>query len=451
VAVLAVLCGAATSVSAQSPYGLAARQAIPWVMEFTNDRPWSSWMTEIDVHNPAKVSVTVVPTYLGAVATPTPGRHTCNPITVGPGQTAEFPLFAVCPLAPGLNYGRLELSALIPGGTESPSDSIFLANARVSYPGATVFTVEGFPEGNLSGNRSTALVTGLKNGLVNGYQWRSFCGAAALNDPTAVVVRLFDGSGNPVGIGTGAPLDPPSSVEMEVFPDVFAAVGAPSGSQANVTAAFSSLSPTGAGVFGFCLVENLDTGDRAFEVAKYLDNNDEGREYRTAVNETSYGQPFAVVSEVTEDLMAASNFHVAYFQHPDRVYCEVTFSSPHSTFDQVQMRLIDPDGQVVAGGPHQTTLHVDLGEKPQRYGGRNGRWLVEVAPDRTYLGDCDAGILRYVCPGKAEMTPYTLTCSSGNGHNQLDFIGHAVMLCAKDGAKEALCAFANPPFFWTWY
>jgi hypothetical protein len=433
--------GLTVAAHAQSPYGLAARQSIPWVIDQPSDLQ-PMWRTEVNVHNPNAGSIRVVPTYLGAVGTPTPGRTTCNPVNINPGATAQFTVGSVCSLNPGLNYGRLELSALVPGGLEDPSTDIFLANARVVRPGGLFYTVEGFPEGYLSGNKPTAVVTGLKSGLVDGSQWQSFCAGAALNDPTQVIVHLFDGNGNAIGAAAGAPLDPPSSVEMQTFPNVFTAVGAPPGNYGNVTAHFSTFVPGGPGVSGFCLVVNLTTGERAFQVAKYLDDNDEGR--LTDVSQLPTA-PTSDVSSIDYDT-AASNLHVAYFQHPDRVHCDVTWTSPHSTFDQVQMRLIDPDGQVVAGGPHITFFRVDLEEKPLRHGGRNGRWLVEVAPDRAYKGKCDAGELRYVCPGEAEMTPYRLACTSGNGHNQLETIGHCPMTCKKDKGtkKEFLCAFNSP-------
>jgi hypothetical protein len=438
----AVVLGVSLHAQAQSPYGLAARQTIPWVIDQPSDIA-PMWNTEINIHNPNQLQIRVVPTYLGAVMTPTPGSVSCNPVIIGPGDTAQFSLGSVCSLNPGLNFGRLELSALTPGGLESPSDSIFLASARVSRPGGLFFTVEGFPEGYLSGNRPSAVVTGLKSGLVNGSQWQTFCAGAGLNDPTAVIVHLFDGSGNAIGGAGGAPLDPTSGIEMQTFADVFTAVGAPPGNYSNVSAHFTSLVPP-AGVFGFCIVVNASTGERALEVAKYLDDNDEGRQFVTDPNQHAFGAAFEVVSEVDSDQIAASNLHVAYFQHPDRVHCAVTWTSPHSTFDQVQMRLIDPDGQVVAGGAHVNEFRVDLDEKPQRHAGRNGRWLVEVAPDRAYKGNCTAGLLRYVCPGEAELTPYRLTCTSGNGHNELEMIGHCQMACKKDNSKEVLCDFDSP-------
>src|SRR5215510_14879046 len=118
---LALLAVRAPALHAQSPYGLAARQTIPFVASIGTDRV-AQWSTEIYVHDPSPMPFTVEPTYFGAVMTATPGR--------------------------------LELTSLLPigpstGESPDPADRIFLASARVAGPGARYFTVEGFPQGNL--------------------------------------------------------------------------------------------------------------------------------------------------------------------------------------------------------------------------------------------------------------------------------------------------------------
>jgi hypothetical protein len=192
------------------------------------------------------------------------------------------------------------------------------------------------------------------------------------------------------------------------------------------------------------MISDMLTNTRAFEVAKYVDDNDDGRQFLTQEQKTAFGSQFAIVSEIPNpsDPVAYSDLHVAYFQHPDRVACTVRWSpGPHPTSDQIQMRLIDPDGVVVAGGPSLSTFTFDLGEKPSRYKGRNGRWLVEVAPDRAYSSGCGG-----LCPGGLQVTDYSLTCASGNGHNALDVSGHCKMACTQDafppGTTDFHCAFA---------
>ena len=70
---------------------------------------------------------------------------------------------------------------------------------------------------------------------------------------------------------------------------------------------------------------------------------------------------------------AASNTHVMYFRHPDYIQCEII--EPISGIRAVagyglEMRLLDLDGQVVAGGDNQTGFgKVYLGDKTDRNGG----------------------------------------------------------------------------------
>ena len=64
-AVLAVLLmGCGPYVHAQSPYGLAARQTIPFVMDY-REFEVPVWATEIDIHNPGSQTLTVRLTYFG--------------------------------------------------------------------------------------------------------------------------------------------------------------------------------------------------------------------------------------------------------------------------------------------------------------------------------------------------------------------------------------------------
>src|SRR5206468_1991619 len=414
------------------------------------------WHTEIDVRNPGSQPITVRLTYFGAVGTPNVGRYPCpfSP-TVAPGATVEFSLDPACALASLglLNFGRLELSALpeVPGPTDDPASLTFLTSARVSSRGGSLFTVEGFPQGNLSGNRSFAAVTGLKSGLVDGSQWRTSCYAAALNEPVPVFVGLVDGNGQPMGV-VAASLDPGAAppVEMQPFLDVFAAAGVPPGNYSNVTALFSTAGGgAGAGVFGLCRIINTSFGKEAFEAAKYLDNNDEAREHVTSKDRTSYGEQFSIVSEVPDDnnLPIWSNLHVAYFQHPDLVRCAVRFLPnqylPFQT-ELGQLRLIDPDGNVAVNVPHAQSFTLNLREKSQHHAGRTGRWLIEVGADRAVKnGDC----FQCLHSGTLLYTDYELTCSSGNGNNQLDIVGFCDMGCVKDKTKghegQVLCSFAN--------
>jgi hypothetical protein len=439
-----VLMGPCLDVHAQSPYGLGARESIPLVIEQRDDRGFPVWTTEISIHNPGVTPITVILDLFTAF-----GPIACTPQTVAAGGTDQVSLVAACPafVPGGLSIGRLELNALPPPSPSSsdPAGVVFLAKARVTGPGNKSYTVEGFPYGNLSGNKSFAAVTGLKSGFVGGNQWRTFCVAEALNESTQVWVKLVDGNGAQVGAVSAQTLPlVPSFNPLDFFvTDVFTAVGAPFANIDNVTALFSTAPNGGSGgaaAFALCRIVNVSLQQEAFAVAKYIDNNDEGRQHQTDVSQTSFGQPFTVFAETNEGRKEnETNLHVAYFQHPDRIRCSVRFDPTPSIpyFDLGQMRMLDEAGNVVAGGPGVTTFQVDLGEKSTLYSGQNRRWVIEVGPQRT-IKSGNTGL---------QTRNYTLSCSSGNGHNQLDPVGHCTMACAvdKNDKKYFLCDFDGPP------
>jgi hypothetical protein len=443
--------------AALSPYGLASIQTIPFVLERDDERG-IVWQTEVNVHNPGPVTLEIEPTYFGAIGTPTPGRVTCNRVFLPSRGTAQFTVRSLCPLGVGFNVGRLELAhtKTVPppsmgSFSEDPADQVFLANARLLRAGK-ILAVEGFPEGRLSGNRSFAAVTGLKSGTLNGEQWRTLCYAATLDEAVPVFIRLVDATGQPLGGFAGAALDPALGKEMQIFSDVFNDAGVPPGNFENVTALFStSILPNGGqggpAVVGFCRIVNVTQDQEAFHIAKYLDNHDLARQYRTSTDRTSFGAKLYVGTEIDPDTQrGTTNLHGAYFQHPDRIACEIRFGSANklATFDMVQVRLIDPNGSVVAGGPQAQRFTFDIGAAAARSAladGGNGKWFVEVAPDRGYNG-CKNCLHQ----GGLDATPYSLTCSSGQGHNDLDIVGHCGMRCTPvpNRAPEVLCAFDTP-------
>lgn len=460
-------------VFAQSTYGLAARATIPVVISVTPKRIFDySWTTQVEVHNPGPIPIEVAATFFGMTGSVVPGRHPCHSIGVGPGQTRTTALAALCTFPPGPNIGRLELDALqgidptTGEPSKDPSQHIFLSKALMvndlyapfvtnPFPGprdSDLITIEGIPQGLLSGNKGYAVVTGLKQGLVNGSNWQSSCVAASHNENSQANVLLREGnSGQQIGGMASINLNAflPPVMERFGFPgiDIFSAVGAPAGPYDNVTAYFSAGpqggESSGLGIIGYCWIRNVTTSESTFAIAKYLDNNDEGREFQTAVSKSAFGRDFLVLAEIPNGDQSETNLHVAYFQHPDRVSCRIeTGAAAHlSTFSQSQIRLIDPSGNVVAGGAHATEFTFDLGEKSTRNHGRNGRWLIEVAPDDAYFGG--GGLYA----GGLDAAPYRLTCASGNGHNQLDITGHCPIDCASNStqSRSAVCSF--PPTF----
>ena len=444
VAAFAIVMAWPAGTVAQSPYGLAARQTIPFVIT-TGDDLGGGWRTEIFLHNPGSLPVTVQPRLFPI--SQNIGAMPCSPVTVAPFGASQRRLSALCNVPVGISFGRLELSSLLsvqPGEAEHPSGRIFEATARVSGSGS-MFTVESFPQGRLSGNRGFADVLGLRNGFDGQHLWHTDCFATALGEPVPVFVRLIDSAGGQLGNFVSAAIDPTIGVEGARFFDIFNLAGAP-GNWENIRAVFSTAAQGGiggAGVFGYCRVVNDSLGHEAFSIAKYLDSNDDAQEFLVSESRTRIGAPFGVVSEIDHSDLGESNLHIAYFEHPDRIECSIRFVNhpPNlAVFDLGQMRLIDPDDNVVAGGNGQMSFSINLRDKSIHNNGRNGRWIVEVGPNHAIK---EGGGLK---KGGIITTDYVLTCSTGQGVNQLDIAGHCLMPCVKLGGKgdDMRCSFVTP-------
>jgi hypothetical protein len=124
-------CGS-LSAQAQSPYGLAARQTIPFVLD-QNDDGRHLGQTEVSVFKPNPMPIGLTITYFGALGTASPGKRTClGPVGIPAGANFEFQVGPFCSQNLGMNFGRLELSTLAGGNgpVPDPSSVVFLANAR---------------------------------------------------------------------------------------------------------------------------------------------------------------------------------------------------------------------------------------------------------------------------------------------------------------------------------
>jgi hypothetical protein len=149
----------------------------------------------------------------------------------------------------------------------------------------------------------------------------------------------------------------------------------------------------------FCTVQNNTTFDADFRFAKE-DNPADQRNDKTAFSSTT-GQ--GVVLSIPD----ANTQHELgmYLQHPDWVQCAL---SGTASVD-LEMRLKDPDGNIVAGGNDvQSFGEVYLGERSTRNNGVNGLWTLEVENH-----------------GVAVAFPksYGVSCQSGNGTNRPLLLG----------------------------
>lgn len=450
---------------AQSEAGLAQRQTIPYVVRNTD--PNDTRSTDIEIHNPHQHALRIEVTYFGATASTRPGRLACDALDVDGLNTRTVPIESICALGQGFNWGRLEVQGAVSGAVivpatglprpSDPSDGTFLASGLIRWTvGSRVMRVEGFPQGGLSGARS--LATGLRSGTIDGESWTSLCYAAALGEAVPIRIRLLDSKGGELGSALDT-LDPSANMEMASL-NVFSALGV-AGDHSGVSAEFTTISGSGQAALGFCRLINLTRQTEALIIGKFVDgrldnaNRDQGRQHSVSVSEDRLGWPYGLrIGAGLQDHQSVnfpSNYHVAYFQHPDSIHCTLSGALRGSYVGSVfppylQMRLIDPDDNTVATSLYdstagETVLDFQTGEKSSAGRGNNQRWLIEVAPIHALQSpSCGAGLCS---GGAAPSAEYTLSCASGNGHGQLDKIheSHCGVTCRQN--KGWNCEF-NP-------
>ena len=183
--------------------------------------------------------------------------------------------------------------------------------------------------------------------------------------------------------------------------DVFTVAGAADGDHSNVRAEFSQgVDTVGNPSFSaFCTVQNNTSFDADFRIAKTVAPDDGTTLYTSNQPKDGFGENLIVPA----GMKAAFGLFV---RHPDFVSCRTVGSQ----VDNTEIRLIDPQGAIVAGGDDITgTGELFTGEKSTVNNGSSAMWRLEVG-SRDGLG--------------LEATKYNVQCASGNGSNRPLLIGY---------------------------
>ncbi|MEI2453729.1 MULTISPECIES: hypothetical protein [Lysobacter] len=371
---------------AQSSDGYGTTVRMPLVVSST------SYVSTIYVRNAGTTNASVRVEYYGATGTPLPGPRLCTTLSVAPGAVVEGSLASLCGITPSStsNYGQLSL-------TEQSATTVPIsAYARVqSFTGAG-YSVEGFKIGSLTGGgASSSIVAGLRRqAAAPGYQSNCFVGS--LGEPVEVTWSLRTASGAQLGNQQVTSL---SANETLRFLDVHSHVGAPAGDYENVQAVFNETTAgSNPGFVAYCTLQENQRFDGDFRIAKESDPDDL-RSKKVGLSTTS-----ALGSVL--GLISGQDRYGLYLQHPDWVQCRINGANA----SQLEMRLEDPQGNVVAGGNDISSFQkVYLGERSTRNDGANGLWVLKVE---------SRGLL-------ALLLSYSLTCESGNGSNPPLFVGHS--------------------------
>ncbi len=379
----------------------------------------STYKSKIFIHNPSTsqpISVQLtfyqgVP-YTGVDPAPVVGVD-CGVKAVAVRQALLFAdLVALCPAAPppppgGSVFGWLRAEEVTPG-----TNRTFAIITRVDNTARTNgFEVEGFPAHTFTG--ADAYVVGMARTLDADGKLKTNCFVSALNEAATVTVTLLDGDSGAQLFQT-APINLPANRLVRLL-DVHGV----SGDYGNGMLKIGTTPAPGPGlvfpgVIAFCTVENDQSRDDDFRIAKAVPVFDNQASRTWIENVDELGNTFAVDN-------AHRNTHVVYFKHPDVVHCGVydpaTAGDPSpALLTTMEVRLRDPEGNAIAGGANQSSfanLYTgDKGEHGDPFAkGLDGKWLLDV---QTRAGQP---------PGAYN---YALICLTGSGFGGHEWVGRDI-------------------------
>ncbi|MDZ4325319.1 MAG: hypothetical protein U1A73_09935 [Pseudomonas sp.] len=405
---------AAGAANAQSTDGYHSVQVFPAVAHTP------SFTQRFSFHNPDLLNaLTITPKYYPSNGTTQAPNHIdCPTFNIPAGKTVTFlTLLQMCPtlataLATGSQFGFLY--------TSSTSSGPYAGFSRAATPQGNGFTVEAFPASTFTS--ADSFVNGIRRAAAtpSSPTYQTNCFMANLNEvtpagtATTIHYTLYNSSSAVIGSGDVV-LSPGQHVRLS---DIFTVGGAPAGDHIDASIRFEELNPNEEpSLMTFCTVQENTTLGADFRIAKQevgagglgypgdvigSQDNHVSRETRVAAD--GVGRPFEIGTG------SSANTHVIYFRHPDYVKCELldTNNARHVDGYGLEMRLLNQDGQALAGGASETGWgDYYLGDKNDRNGGANTRYTIEVESNGLNTG---------------AVRSYKLHCQSGSGHTLGDII-----------------------------
>ena len=386
--------------SAQSTDGFHGIQIFPVVVDS------SSFAQRFFFVNTNEADVIVQPIFYPGDGTPQAllGPVICPTVLVPAlGTKAVTSLRTMCPtLVAGNAFGFLYTRET------NPQTMPYAGYSRVSNPSGIGFSVEAFPAHTFTS--ADSVVPGIRRLAATNFSpaFQTNCFMANLNQlnpggPTATIQYDLFQSDQGSSFAGGQVVLPPGRLVRLL--DVFAAAGAPAGDYNDADIRFSEVGDDDPGIMAFCTVQDNTSFGADFRIAKQEFGNwgvgsQDGHVVRTEARETAdeFGHVFQINSGNN------ANTHVTFFRHPDYVQCAIldanTFN-PLPVSYGLEMRLLDRDGNVVAGGNNITQFgEVYLGDKNQRDFGANTMYSIEV----------ESAVI------SGSVRPYALYCQSDSGH-----------------------------------
>lgn len=352
----------------------------------------STYSSTVFVRNAGTATASVKMTYYGAPGTPFAGERPCTTLSVAPNAVVSGNLADLCavPVSASSNYGQVAFEE------QSAANIPISGYSRIQSFSGAGFSVEAFKVGSFVSGANESVVTGLRRqAAAPGYQSNCFVGS--FGEAAQVTWQLRDASGSQLGNQQVVNLSANETVRVL---DVFTAAGAPAGDYSNVQATFRGTTASANPAFAaYCTTqENVGFGGD-FRIAKTADPQDDRSKKIGTSSSSALGTLLG--------LLSGQDRFGLYLQAPDYVSCRIDGTGA----PQLEMRLEDPQGNVVAGGNNINSFQkVYLGDRGARNGGVNGLYVLKVE-SRNLL---------------SLMINYGVTCESGNGSNPPLFVGHAI-------------------------
>jgi hypothetical protein len=385
----------------------------------------------IYITNPSDKRLTAHALYVGAEGTPFAssqgGVVFCTSTPLDPGQSVATTLSSLCPISTADVENMGYVRFIVFGGFDAAPIEV---SSLVDVRGGAHFAVDAVPTaafdpGRTIGERERTLRVRDLIGDVQPtmpVELFAHCAVATQGEAKEVIVQLQEystGVAVPVGNLMSVSLAP---WRMEILGDIFRRAGLPAGRSANVTAEFYAApgpSPTsfadGAALIAWCSVEDRASRHEDVRLAETPAPRDHGRWRGVVRADSEFGVgPFHFGYALPLGTKARMS---VYLRHEDRVRCHLTESVLKPNAGVVpwqELRVIDPDGNVVAGGNDQSDTGIFFtGPKNGTGRGVNGRWTLEISWREGLPGDF-SGI-----PKRHRFNVFGIECTSTNGLSQL--------------------------------
>lgn len=320
--------------------------------------------------------------YVGADGTPARGEHACIALPLPAGASRTVPLSVLCPEVRGTDAEDFGYVEFVSRGDAHLS---FSATSWVETDKGRTFAIDGVPVGAFdpSQDNDAALRVQALDGEVldplnpQPLERRVLCYAATRDEPKDVTWVLDKGrQGQPIALQLG----PRQMVRLDALAAAGLAPGLHTRTSADLRARDAAL------VIAGCAVEDVSSHTLDYRLAQTEAPLDTARLRHVALDTGVVAGPWIFASGWGTPAQPFKVVLSTYLHRDDQVRCRLvqpTRVSPQ--FDPtpwLELRVVDPDGAVRAGGDRATDSgEFSTGVRNALSGGYRNRWAIEISLD----------------------------------------------------------------------